>query len=127
MSNSRLEKRAGISIRGSRQLIENELVSDNHGKRIAIFIVTYNAVTTLAKVLERIPDVVFKNVSRILIFDDASGDATYELAIGLKFTLHHAEKIEVFKHPRNPGYGGNQKAGYQYLINEGFDAAILVH
>ncbi|MDF2378545.1 MAG: bifunctional glycosyltransferase/class I SAM-dependent methyltransferase [Verrucomicrobiales bacterium] len=127
MSKQIIDNRAENTFRTSQQFVENELLSENHGKKIAIFIVTYNAVTTLAEVLNRIPEVVYKNVSRILIFDDASGDATYELALGLKSTLPHADKIEVFKHPKNLGYGGNQKAGYQHLISEGFDVAILLH
>ncbi len=127
MSSEILDKRAENTFRSSQRFIENELLSDNDGKKIAIFIVTYNAVTTLAKVLNRIPAPVYKNVSKILIFDDASGDATYELALGLKSTLPHSEKIEVFKHQKNLGYGGNQKAGYQHLIKEGYDVAILLH
>lgn len=127
MSAKLLEKRAANTLRSSKQFVENELLSNNHGKKIAILIVTYNAVTTLAKVLNRIPEVVYQNVGKILIFDDASADATYELALGLKSTLPHAEKIDVFKHPKNLGYGGNQKAGYQHLIKEGYDIAILLH
>ena len=35
--------------------------ADNKGKRIGVFIVAYNAVTTLSKVLKRIPDEVWQN------------------------------------------------------------------
>jgi 2-polyprenyl-3-methyl-5-hydroxy-6-metoxy-1,4-benzoquinol methylase len=98
----------------------------NHGKRIGVFIVTYNAVTTLAKVLKRIPEVVWQNVEEIVVFDDASQDATYELAIGVK-TLSGDDKLQVLKHPKNLGYGGNQKAGYRYFIDKGFDIAVLLH
>lgn len=98
----------------------------NKGKRIGIFIVTYNAVNTLAKVLKRIPDEVWSNVAEIVVFDDASQDATYELAVGLKSTLGD-EKLRVLKHVKNLGYGGNQKAGYKYFIDNGFDVAVLLH
>src|ERR1700724_3285833 len=67
----------------SRSTRGDELAS-NRGKRIGILIVTYNAVTTLSKVLKRIPANVWSNVEEIVIFDDASQDATYELAVGLK-------------------------------------------
>src|SRR5215471_7402352 len=56
----------------------------NEGKRIGILIVTYNAVTTLTKVLKRITPNVWKNVEEVAVFDDASQDATYELALGIK-------------------------------------------
>ena len=98
----------------------------NCGKRIGIFIVTYNAVTTLAKVLKRIPASVLQNVEEVVVFDDASQDATYELAVGLK-TLSPDSKLQVLKHERNLGYGGNQKAGYRYFIEKGFDIAVLLH
>jgi 2-polyprenyl-3-methyl-5-hydroxy-6-metoxy-1,4-benzoquinol methylase len=101
-------------------------LAHNHGKRIGIFIVTYNAVTSLAKVLKRIPAPVWNNVEEVVIFDDASQDATYELAIGLK-ALAGDNKLQVLKHTKNLGYGGNQKAGYRYFIEKGFDIAVLLH
>jgi 2-polyprenyl-3-methyl-5-hydroxy-6-metoxy-1,4-benzoquinol methylase len=101
-------------------------LAQNHGKRIGIFIVTYNAVTTLAKVLKRIPPSVRINVAEIVIFDDASQDATYELAVGLK-TLTGDDKLHILQHKRNLGYGGNQKAGYRYFLDKGFDVAVLLH
>jgi 2-polyprenyl-3-methyl-5-hydroxy-6-metoxy-1,4-benzoquinol methylase len=104
----------------------SDSLSPNCGKRIGIFIVTYNAVTTLAKVLKRIPPSVLKNVEEVVVFDDASQDATYELAVGLK-TLSPDSKLQVLRHERNLGYGGNQKAGYRYFISKGFDAAVLLH
>jgi 2-polyprenyl-3-methyl-5-hydroxy-6-metoxy-1,4-benzoquinol methylase len=97
-----------------------------HGKRIGILIVTYNAVTTLTKVLKRITPNVWNNVEEIAIFDDASQDATYELAMGIK-ALRQLAKLTVLKHERNLGYGGNQKAGYRYFIERGFDVVVLLH
>jgi len=101
-------------------------LADNCGKRIGILIVTYNALTTLTKVLKRITPEVWKNVEEIAVFDDASEDATYELAMGLK-TLRGLPKLHVLRHPKNLGYGGNQKAGYRYFIEKGFDAVVLLH
>ena len=98
----------------------------NEGKRIGILIVTYNAVTTLTKVLKRITPNVWKNVEEVAVFDDASHDATYELAMGLK-SLRQLTKLEVLSHPKNLGYGGNQKAGYRYFIDKGFDIVVLLH
>jgi len=96
------------------------------GKRIGILIVTYNAVTTLTKVLKRITPNVWNNVEEIAVFDDASQDATYELAMGIK-ALRGVSKLHVLSHPKNLGYGGNQKAGYRYFIDKGFDVVVLLH
>ncbi len=96
------------------------------GKRIGILIVTYNAVTTLTKVLKRISPNVWANVEEIAIFDDASQDATYELAMGIK-ALRRLPKLAVLKHEKNLGYGGNQKAGYRYFMEKGFDIVVLLH
>lgn len=108
-------------------LLRNEAtLAANQGKRIGILIVTYNAVTTLTKVLKRITPEVWKNVEEIAVFDDASQDNTYELAVGLK-TLRGLPKLQVLMHPQNLGYGGNQKAGYRYFIDKGFDVVVLLH
>jgi 2-polyprenyl-3-methyl-5-hydroxy-6-metoxy-1,4-benzoquinol methylase len=77
-------------------------------------------------VLKRITPDVWKNVEEIAVFDDASQDHTYELAMGLK-TLRSLPKLQVLRHPKNLGYGGNQKAGYKYFIDKGFDVVVLLH
>jgi len=108
------------------QLQDDSALADCKGKRIGILIVTYNAVGTLAKVLKRITPHVWKNVEEVLVFDDASADYTYELAFGMK-TLLDLPKLTVLKHPRNLGYGGNQKAAYKYFIDRGLDIVVLLH
>jgi len=107
-------------------LQHEEVLAQNHGKRIGILIVAYNAVTTLTKVLKRITPSVWKNVEEIAVFDDASQDDTYELVMGLK-TLRGLPKLAVLKHATNLGYGGNQKAGYRYFMEKGFDVVVLLH
>ncbi len=100
--------------------------ADNRGKRIGIFIVAYNAITTLSNVLKRITPDVWRNVEQVVVFDDASSDATYELAVGIQ-AMTDLPKLRVLKHARNLGYGGNQKAGYRYFIEQGFDVVVLLH
>jgi 2-polyprenyl-3-methyl-5-hydroxy-6-metoxy-1,4-benzoquinol methylase len=107
-------------------LQDDSVLSDCKGKRIGVLIVTYNAVTTIPKVLKRITPNVWKNVEEVVIFDDASPDTTYELAMGIKM-LSDIPKLNVLKHPKNLGYGGNQKSGYQYFIERGFDIVVLLH
>ncbi|MBI5282100.1 MAG: methyltransferase domain-containing protein [Candidatus Solibacter usitatus] len=96
------------------------------GKRIGIFVVAYNAVTTLLPVLKRITPNVWKNVEEVVVFDDASQDATFELAVGVK-SLRDLPKLKVLRHAQNLGYGGNQKAGYRYMMERGFDIVVLLH
>jgi len=98
----------------------------SRGKRIGIFIVTYNALTTITKVLKRITPEVWRNVEQVIVFDDASQDATYELAVGIQ-AISNLPKLQVLRNRRNLGYGGNQKAGYQYFIEQGFDIVVLLH
>jgi glycosyltransferase involved in cell wall biosynthesis len=100
--------------------------ASNCGKRIGIFIVAYNALTTLSKVLKRITPEVWKNVEQVVVFDDASQDATYELAVGIQ-TMTNLPNLRVLKHAKNLGYGGNQKSGYKYFIDQGFDIVVLLH
>src|SRR5450631_1106237 len=100
--------------------------ADCQGKRIGILVVTYNAISTLIPVLKRIPPSVWNNVEEVVVFDDASQDGTFELAVGLK-AVCDVPKLHVLKHPKNLGYGGNQKAGYRYFIDKGFDVVVLLH
>jgi glycosyltransferase involved in cell wall biosynthesis len=94
--------------------------------RLLIFIVAYNADRTLEEVLDRIPESVWSHGTRVLIIDDASQDRTFE--VGVEYERRHPGRdIEVLFNPVNQGYGGNQKLGYQYAIEHGFDAVALLH
>ena len=100
--------------------------ADCRGRRIGVLIVTHNHVSTLVPVLQRITPNVWRNVEEVVIFDDASDDATFELAMGVKAS-RDLPKLTVLKHPRNVGYGGNQKEGYRYFLERGFDVVVLLH
>jgi glycosyltransferase involved in cell wall biosynthesis len=94
--------------------------------RLLLFIVTYNAESTLEKVLRRIPPEIYAYDYRILIIDDASVDQTIPSALAYKQS-HEDLHMEVLLNPENQGYGGNQKIGYQYAIEQGFDIVALLH
>lgn len=99
---------------------------DLAGKRLLIFIVAYNAETTIEKVLSRIPGSLEGGDVEILIIDDFSKDHTF--MNGLRYQQRNsAFKITVLRTPENQGYGGNQKLGYRYAIDNGFDFVALVH
>ena len=95
-------------------------------KRLLIFIVAYNAQTTIEKVLSRIPSSFRGDNVEVLIIDDSSQDDTF--GNGLRYQQRNAAfKITVLRTPENQGYGGNQKLGYRYAIDNGFDIVALVH
>ena len=99
---------------------------DLRGKRVLIFIVAYNAETTIEKVLGRIPASLHQKNVEVLIIDDASRDETFRN--GLRYQqAHSAFKITVLRTPENQGYGGNQKLGYRYAIDNNFDIVALLH
>ena len=95
-------------------------------KRIAIFIVTYNAASTLRQVLDRIPESVWDKVEEVFVFDDESKDDTF--LVGMGYKAHHGKaKLSVFRNDKNQGYGGNQIRGYKYAIEQGYDIVALLH
>ena len=95
--------------------------------RLSILIVAYNAESTLAPVLDRLPPAVLSDYDcEVLVVDDASDDSTFEH--GLRYRQSHADlPLTVLRNRSNQGYGGNQKVGSTYAIQEGFDIVALVH
>lgn len=98
-------------------------------KKILIFIVTYNAEKTIENVLNRIPDEILRGENHdtdILIIDDSSTDKTFLKANEYK-NKHGLENVNILFNPVNLGYGGNQKVGYHYAIQNNFDIVVLLH
>jgi glycosyltransferase involved in cell wall biosynthesis len=95
-------------------------------KRIGVLVVAYNASSTLASVLDRIPRDFMPRISRILVNDDFSADSTYLVGLGYQ-QLEPSVPLEVIRQPRNLGYGGNQKAGYRWAIEHDLDIVVLLH
>jgi len=101
-------------------------VLDLTGKRILIFIVAYNAEKTIHSVLDRIPAELRTRDVEVLIIDDSSKDATFQTGLKREDTTSDF-KITILRNPENQGYGGNQKLGYRYAIDHGFDVVALLH
>lgn len=95
-------------------------------KRIGILVVAYNAATTLARVLDRIPADFRPRISDVLVQDDHSQDSTYLVGLGYQ-QLATDLPLTVIRHERNLGYGGNQKAGYRWAIDNGLEIVVLLH
>src|ERR1700730_7865579 len=99
---------------------------DLGGKRLLIFVVAYNAETTIEKVLRRIPTSLRGDNVEVLIIDDSSKDDTFLQSLRYQ-QRNSAFKITALRTPQNQGYGGNQKLGYRYALDHGFDIVALVH
>ncbi|MGI8667040.1 MAG: methyltransferase domain-containing protein [Jatrophihabitans sp.] len=94
--------------------------------RIGIVVVAYNAASTLADTLDRIPARLLPRIDEIIISDDASHDETFDHARrwGARAST---TKTTVVRHTKNLGYGGNQKAAYRLAIEHGLDVIVLLH
>ncbi len=94
--------------------------------RIGVLVVAYNAETTIARTLDRIPRDFAARIEAVLVADDASQDDTF--AVGIEYQRNHTDlPLTVVKRPENLGYGGNQKAGYAWAIDHGLDVVVLLH
>jgi glycosyltransferase involved in cell wall biosynthesis len=97
-------------------------------KRVLVFVPAYHAETTIAGVIGRIPPSLLDRYQvDVLIIDDSSRDLTFAKS-------HEASKlaglpfnVRVLYNPVNQGYGGNQKIGYRYAIENGYDLVALLH
>jgi glycosyltransferase involved in cell wall biosynthesis len=94
--------------------------------RVAIFIVAYNAERHIEMVLKRIPDWIAERLAEIFIIDDHSSDNTVAVAGKVDWPPNYAP-LNTFRTPYNQGYGGNQRLGYLYAIEQGIDIVVLLH
>ena len=96
-------------------------------KKLLIFVVAYNAEKTIVDLLNSIPKKIRLNFDfEILVIDDFSTDDTFNVASEYIKNVDWV-KIKIGKTPVNLGYGGNQKLGYLYAINNNFDYVCLLH
>jgi glycosyltransferase involved in cell wall biosynthesis len=94
--------------------------------RIGILVVAYNAESTLAATLDRIPADFMKRIAEVIVLDDASHDETF--AHGQAWARRpDRPRTLVVRHTKNLGYGGNQKAAYKLAIERGLDIVVLLH
>jgi glycosyltransferase involved in cell wall biosynthesis len=88
-----------------------------HGKKIVVVLPAYKAEKTLVMTYNEIP---FDVVDDVVLVDDCSSDMTVEVGknIGIK---------NIVVHPKNRGYGGNQKTCYREALRLGADIVVMVH
>ena len=87
-----------------------------YGKRVVVVMPAYNAEKTLISTYGEIP---VDYVDEIILVDDASRDGTVEVARKLG--------IRTVVHPKNRGYGGNQKTCYTEALRLGADVVVMLH
>jgi glycosyltransferase involved in cell wall biosynthesis len=86
-------------------------------KKVIVVLPAYNAAQTLEKTYREIP---MDLVDEVILCDDASRDNTIELAKSLGIT-------HIISHPKNKGYGGNQKSLYNKALELKGDIIIMLH
>jgi glycosyltransferase involved in cell wall biosynthesis len=87
-----------------------------NGKRIVVVMPAYRAEKTLRKTYDAMPHDI---VDEVILTDDASGDATAQLARALG--------IHTLVHDVNRGYGANQKTCYLEALARGADVVVMLH
>ena len=95
-------------------------------KKVAIFIVAFQAERFITSVLDRIPPPLRDLFAEILVIDDSSSDETFATARDAGERLGFSN-VTVLRTPFNRGYGGNQKLGYLHAVKQGYDYVILLH
>ncbi len=95
--------------------------------KILIFIVAYHAEKHIQSVFDRISPELLKNEEvHVLCIDDASTDSSSQTAADWALQNGY-NNITILRNPVNQGYGGNQKIGYRFAVDNGFDYVILLH
>lgn len=97
-------------------------------RRLLVFVLTYEASRHIGDVIRRIPqDLGADFDTEILVIDDASTDGTPSVARRALDRFGLSYRSTVLVNPVNQGYGGNQKLGYRYAIDNGFDVVVMLH
>jgi glycosyltransferase involved in cell wall biosynthesis len=94
---------------------ESDRMPRRQHKVIAV-LPAYNAESTLAATLADVP---VGSIDEVLLVDDGSKDKTVQVAREMGLT--------VIEHPRNRGYGGNQKTCYRHALDHGADIIVMIH
>ena len=87
-----------------------------HGLKVCVVMPGYNAENTVKKTYDEIPKDL---VDDVILVDDGSSDRTAEVSRALG--------VHTLVHPKNRGYGGNQKTCYTEALKRGADIVVMVH
>jgi glycosyltransferase involved in cell wall biosynthesis len=89
-----------------------------NGKKVVVIMPAYNAAKTIRTTYDEVMSQGI--VDTVVLVDDASRDETVAIARSL-------ENVKVVVHPRNRGYGANQKTCYREALLSGADIVVMVH
>jgi len=89
-----------------------------NGQKIVVVMPAYNAEKTLRRTYEEV--MAQGIVDLVIVVDDASRDKTVAIARTLP-------RVQVEVHPKNRGYGGNQKTCYHLALAAGADIVVMIH
>jgi len=96
--------------------------------RLLVLIVAYHAEKTIHPTLARIPASLLETYDvEVLVIDDSSADGTFEHGEAVRRAGTLPFPLTVLFNPVNQGYGGNQKIGFHYALQHGFDFVALLH
>ncbi|MBN2368411.1 glycosyltransferase family 2 protein [Candidatus Woesearchaeota archaeon] len=95
--------------------------------RLLIYIPTRNSSNTIISVLKRIPKNFMSYIDKILIVDNCSIDDTIKKIREYKNTSKLGKRIAIIKNKKDRGYGGSQKVGYRYGIDNKYDYVVMLH
>ena len=87
-----------------------------NGKKIIVVLPAYNAAKTIEPTFHELPREVIDDV---ILVDDQSKDDTVAVSQRLGIT--------TVVHPKNRGYGGNQKTCYRTALDHGADIVVMLH
>lgn len=85
-------------------------------KKLVVILPAYNAAGTLKKTYDEISHMY---VDDIILVDDASHDGTPDISTQLG--------IDTLRHPKNLGYGANQKTCYREALKREGDIVVMIH
>jgi len=86
--------------------------------KVVVVMPAYNAAHTLRQTHAEV--MAQDYVDQVIVVDDGSKDETVAIAEKLPNTIVHV-------HPRNQGYGANQKTCYKLALEQGGDIIVMVH
>lgn len=89
---------------------------------VAVVIPAFNEERAIERTIEVVPDF----VDHIVVVDDASADATADLAARCKNRSTEARSIEIVRHSRNRGVGAAIVSGYRRVLARDLDIAVVM-
>ncbi len=96
----------------------------NNSIKISLFIPAYNAEKHIDKVIQRIPEQLWRNIHKIYIINDGSTDSTPEI---IDEYSNSSSKFQSIHFEKNQGYGTAVNTGLSFCRSDGCDYAVCLH